>query len=170
MAFGVWTDGNQLGATDVNTKIVQAIFIDKPSDESVTSSTVIQNDNHLKFNAEANTDYWIKVHLIVNGADISAGIQPGYYGPAGATFDWVSDQFGDNSTFNGPVGRRAQTITSVPDMQTNGATNNLVLPHRGILRVGATAGVFGFRWAQSTSDPTPTKVVALSCLIAVKLV
>lgn len=170
MTFGTWTDGDQLGATAINTQIAQAIFIDKPSDESVTSSIVMQNDNHLKFNAEANTDYWIKVHIIVNGADVSAGIQPGYYGPTGATFDWVSDQFGDNPDYAGPVSRTKQSITSIPDMQTNGATANLVLPHRGLLRVGETAGVFGFRWAQSTSNATPTKVVALSCLIAVKLV
>lgn len=171
MAFGTWIDGNQLGATDVNTKIAQVLFVDKPSDESVTSSTVIQNDNHLKFTAEANSSYWIKMHLIINGADAGGGIQPGYYAPAGATFDWVSDQFGDNPDFAGPVGRLRQLISYVPDSETNGPTNNLILPHRGILKTGPTAGVFGFRWAQSPpGSATATKIVALSCMAVVKLV
>lgn len=170
MALGTWTDGSQLGATDVNTKIVQAIFIDKPSDESVTSSIVMQNDNHLFFTAAANTSYWIKAHIIVVGADLTAGIQPGWYGPSGATFDWCSDQFGDNPDYAGPVSRTKQGIGNIPDMQTNGTTSPLVLPHRGILKINSTAGVFGFRWAQSTSNATATTVKALSALIAVKLV
>lgn len=169
MAFGTWTDGNQLGATDVNTKIVQSKFIDKPSDESVTSSTTMQNDNHILFSTAVTTDYWIKAFIMVDGADTGGGIQIGWYGPSGATFDWCSDALGDDADGFGPVSRTKQSIGSIPDMQTNGAGTNLVVPVTGILRVGATAGNFGFRWAQSSSNATATKVKALSGMIVTKL-
>ncbi|WP_157251031.1 hypothetical protein [Nonomuraea typhae] len=170
MAFGTWVDGAQWGATDANTKIVQCLLVDKPSDESVASSTTMQNDNHLKFNAVATTNYWIKSYLMIDGADTGGGIQLGWYGPSGATFDWCSDALGDDADGFGPVSRTRQTIGSVPDMQTNGAGSFLIVPAVGLLKVGATAGVFGFRWAQSSSSATATKVKALSCLIVTKLV
>src|ERR1044072_97268 len=72
MGLGKWEDGKQIGATDVNTKIVQVPFITKPSNESVTSSTTQQNDNHLFFSATASTNYWIKAYIMVDGADTSA--------------------------------------------------------------------------------------------------
>lgn len=170
MAFGTWTDGNQLGATDVNTKIVQVLFVDKPSDESVTSSITMQNDNHLRFTATANTNYWIKTYIMVDGADIAGGIQLGWYGPSGATFDWCSDALGDDSDGVGEVSRARQTIGSIPNMETNGAGTFLIIPAVGVLKVGATAGTFGFRWAQGASNATPTKVKALSGMIVTKLV
>jgi hypothetical protein len=170
MAFGTWTDGNQLGATDINTKIVQCLFVDKPSDESVTSSTTLQNDNHLKFTAAANTNYWVKAYIMIDGADTAGGIQLGWYGPADATFDWCSDALGDDADGFGPVSRTRQTISTVPDMKTNGPGSFLIVPAVGVLKVGATGGTFGFRWAQSTSSATATKVKALSGMIITKLV
>jgi hypothetical protein len=169
MALGTWTDGNQLGATDVNTKIVQVTFITKPSNESVTSSTTQQNDNHLFFSATASTNYWIKAYIMVDGADTSAGIEFGWYGPSGASFDWCSDALSDDADGFGPVSRTRQGITNLPQMQTNGAGTNLVIPCVGLLQVSTTAGTFGFRWAQATSNATATRVLALSGLYVTKL-
>ncbi len=169
MAFGTWTDGNQLGATDVNTKIAQVTFISKPTNESVTSSTTLQNDDHLKFDAAASTNYWIKAYVMYDGADVSGGIQLGWYGPSGAVFWWCSDSLGDDADGLGTVSRTRQTISTVPDVQTNGAGTNLVSPVVGILKTSTTAGTFGFRWAQSASNATATRVLALSGLYVTKL-
>lgn len=170
MALGTWTDGNQLGATDVNTKIAQTLLVSKPSDESVTSSETQQNDDHLKFPVESFTNYLVKGFIITNGADVSGGIEFGFYGPSNVTFDWCSDAFGDNADFAGPVSRTRQGITNLPQSETNGTTNDLVLPILGVLQVGDTGGTFGFRWAQGTSNATRTIVKALSCLVVQKLV
>src|SRR5690606_42067983 len=103
MAFGTWLDGTQLGATAVNTQIVQNLLIYKPSDESVTSSETIQNDNHLKFTAEPDTDYLVKAFIIVNGAD-GGGIEYGWYRPARADFAWFSNACVDPRDTGGPGG------------------------------------------------------------------
>lgn len=179
MAFGTWTDGNQLGATDINTKIVQVSFVDKPSDESVTSTITIQNDNHLLFAAVANTNYWIKAYIMVDGhdgatggagTDGAGGIEYGWYGPSGATFDWCSDAVVDDTNGVGEVSRVRHTIGSLPDMMTVGTGSFLIIPAVGVLRTSSTAGTFGFRWTQATSNATPTKVKALSGMIVTKLV
>lgn len=171
MAFGTWTDGNQLGATDVNTKIVQVLLVSKPSDESVTSSIVSQNDNHLKFTIEPFTNYLVDGMIIVNGADVNGGIEFGWYGPVNAAFDWCSDAFGDNADFTGPVSRTRQQIGNFPQSETNGPTgDDLALPITGILQAGDTGGTFGFRWTQGNSNATATKVKALSALVVQKLV
>ncbi|WP_157251131.1 hypothetical protein [Nonomuraea typhae] len=170
MAFGTWTDGNQLGATDVNTKIVQCLFVDKTAHETVTSSETIQNDNHLKFTAAASTNYWIKALIIVDGADTGGGIEFGWYGPSGATFDWCSDALGDDADGFGPVSRTRQQIGNLPAMATNGVATNLIIPAVGVLKVSTTAGVFGFRWAQDTSNATATRVNTGSGMIVTKLV
>ncbi len=182
MAIGTWTDGNQLGASDVNSKIVQATLVSKPVDESVTSSTSMQNDNHLSFiDATRNTNYFVKAHIIVSGViwsvlGVSKGaITYGWYGPSGATFTWCSDALGGGGDSDddgwGMVSRTRQTIGLTPGMQTLGTTTSdyLTISARGILKVGATSGTFGFRWAQTVSDGTPTTVRALSALYVTRM-
>ncbi len=170
MAFGSWIDGTQLGATDVNTKIVQVSMVSKPSDESVTNTETMQNDDHLKFSALENTNYLIKLYLIVTGADVNGGIEMGFYGPAGAEFYWCSDMFGDSPDFGGDVSRTRQLMVNLPNMETNGTSAEIVAPAVGILVMGETSGTFGLRWTQGTPNATPTKVKALSCMFVTKLV
>lgn len=182
MAIATWTDGNQLGASDVNTKIIQVTMVDKPIDESVTSSVALQNDNHLKLQVHENTNYFVKAHIIVSGVIYTSlgtskgGIQYGFYGPSGATFSWCSDTLGAGSAMDddgiGNVSRARQQISSLPGLQTYGNTsaNYIGIGVRGTLKVGATNGTFGFQWAQNVSDGTATFVRALSCLVLSKLV
>lgn len=176
MAFGTWTDGNSLGATDVNTKIVQAVYIDKPIDETVTSSVTIQNDDHLKFAAVANTNYWVKGHILVTGENStsSGGIQFGWYAPSGATFHWCSDAPGSGAEADtdgiAQVSRRAQGVSNLPDLSTIGTGSPLIISFRGVFRIGATAGTCGFRWAQASSSATTTRVMALSAILVQKLI
>lgn len=172
MAFGTWTDGNQLGASDVNSKILQTKWVDKTANESVTSSTSIQNDDHLKFTAAASTNYLIKAYIMCDGASgAGLGITYGWYGPSGATFNWCSDAQGAGAgTSQGEVSRTRQTISSLPSMETAGAGTFLLIPAMGILQVSTTGGTFGFRWTQETSNATATRVLALSALFVAKLV
>jgi hypothetical protein len=179
MALGTWTDGNQLGATDVNTKIMQTKFINKTTDESVTSSVTMQNDNTILFTVATNSIYFIKAYIMVDGhdgatggggTDGQGGIEYGWYGPTNATFLWTSNAITDDTNARGDISRVRHTMGSLPDMQTIGTGNYMIIPVRGVLTVTDTAGTFGFRWTQGTSSATPTVVKALSGLIAIKLV
>lgn len=169
MALASWVDGNQLGATDLNTKTVQVHVISKPSDETVVNSETMQNDDHLKFTAQAGARYYIKLFLIVNGADTNGGIEMGFYGPANSEFYWCSDMFGDSPDFGGDVSRRRQLYDNLPNMETNGTGADIVAPPVGILVMGDTSGTFGLRWTQGTPNATATRVKALSCMFITKL-
>lgn len=179
MAFGTWTNGNQLGATDVNTKIMQTLFINKTTDESVTSSTTMQNDNVIKFSTSTNSIYYIKAYIMVDGhdgatggsgTDGAGGIDYGWYGPTNAEFLWTSNTVVDDTDSYGNVSRVRHTIASLPTMMTNGTGQFMLIPVQGVLTVTDTAGTFGFRWTQVVSNATPTVVKALSGMIAIKLV
>lgn len=179
MAFGTWTDGNQLGATDVNTKIMQTLFINKTTDESVTSSTTMQNDNVLLFAVQANSIYYVKAYIMVDGhdgatggggTDGAGGIEYGWYGPTDTTFVWTSNAITDDTNARGNVSRIRHTIGSLPDMMTIGTGNYMIIPVQGIVETSDTTGNFGFRWTQATSNATPTVVKALSGMIVIRLV
>ncbi len=169
MALATWVDGNQLGATDLNLRTVQVHLISKPSDETVTNTETMQNDDHLKFPALANTTYLIKLFLIVNGADVNGGIEMGFYGPANSEFYWCSDMFGDSGDYGGDVSRTRQQMANLPNMETNGTDADLAAPAMGILVMGDTSGTFGLRWTQGTANATATRVKALSCMFITKL-
>jgi hypothetical protein len=169
MAFRTWNDGDRLGATAVNTQIVQNLLIVKPSDESVTSSETIQNDNHLRFTVEPDTNYLVKAFIIVNGAD-GGGIEFGWYGPTNTVFLWCSDAAGDPADSADPVSRTRQQIGNLPTSDLLGTGTDVCLPCMGVLLVGDTGGTFGFRWAQGTSNATRTLVKARSALVVTKLV
>jgi hypothetical protein len=179
MAFGTWTNGNQLGATDVNSKIMQSLFITKTTDESVTSSTTMQNDNVILFTTITNSTYFIKAYIMVDGhdgatggsgTDGAGGIEYGWYGPTNATFNWTSNAITDDTNARGNVSRIRHTMGSLPDMMTIGTGNYMIIPVEGILQTTDTGGTFGFRWTQATSNATPTVVKALSGMIVLKLV
>lgn len=179
MAFGTWTNGNQLGATDVNTKIMQTKFVNKTTDESVTSSVVMQNDNTILFTTVTNAIYFIKAYIMVDGhdgatggagTDGAGGIEYGWYGPTNSTFNWTSNAIVDDTNARGNLSRIRHTLGSLPDMMTIGVGNLMVIPVIGILTTTDTGGTFGFRWTQAGSSATPTLVKALSGMVVIKLV
>src|SRR5574341_1924364 len=86
--FKTFGTGTLLPASDLNTYMVQQNFVRKTADESVTSSTTLQDDDHLVIAVEANTNYFIEAFLIYDG-DAAGDFKFTFSVPAGATLALV---------------------------------------------------------------------------------
>ncbi len=159
-------------ASDFNRYFMQQEFVRKTADESVTSSTTIQDDDHLFFTPILNTNYWITMFVIYE-ADAAYDLKISWSVPTGSTFDYVSDAIGSGATTSAvfDVSRSAQIAPAggTPSPGGIGAGKWATFLVRGVFKMGPNAGLFRFRWAQLASGAVPTIVHANSCLIARRL-
>ena len=153
MALKTFVDGEVLTSADVNTYLVNTLYAVKASDESVTSSTTLQDDEHLFASVAANSVYEVTVALR-GTANSSGDLKVQFAGPAGATGLFGAGK--DHScvtlgTPNGPI----SLSTATPD----------TVFFMGTLTVGGTAGTFKLQWAQNTSNATATTLQAGSYMV-----
>ncbi|MEV4059735.1 hypothetical protein [Nonomuraea dietziae] len=161
-----WIDGDRPPASDLNRYPLQQVHVIKAADESVGTSTTMQDDDHLFAAVEAGTDYWLQAYLIYEG-EIGADLKIGWSAPSGTTFNWMSDSLGSGTTdtaCRGAVSRSLQLLTSQPGPGTLGAGILAISLPRGVVQVGGTSGTLRFRWAQLVNTVTPTIVKAGSML------
>lgn len=164
-------------ASDFNRYFMQQEFVRKPSNESVASSTTVQDDDDLFFVPILNTNYWITMYIIYDGPGPDPGVTAGdlkisWSVPTGSTFNYVSDAIVSGATGGVyDVSRTAQIAPAggTPGAGTLGTGSPAVALVKGIFQMGSTAGTFRFRWAQITSSATAVTVRANSCLIARRL-
>lgn len=168
--FHTFSATEVLTAANMTTYLAQQAIALKTADESVTSSTTLQDDNEITFSVAANTDYWLEA-LIIFGADPTADLKVQWVGPASATLDWVTDGAGSAAAATVEVvSRTMQSISSTPSH--GGVTNNSTIVcalHKGLLRVAGTAGTFKLQWAQLASVATATIVKADSVAILTRV-
>lgn len=158
--------GTGTASTDAVTKAqldALSAFVLKTSDESVISSTSLQDDNQLLLAVAANTTYLMDLLIIVN-SPTAADLKLGWSGPSGATLEWATNaphtaqtNF-DSSTIS--VNRLG--IGSAADAA--GFGSDVIFRPSGLLIVSSTAGTLTFRWAQTTSTASNTTVKANSFL------
>ncbi|NUP24005.1 MAG: hypothetical protein HOZ81_49720 [Streptomyces sp.] len=167
--FKTWASGEILTAADLN-RLAQYNYVVKPSNESVTSSTAMQNDDHLVLAVSANTDYWVEAFIVyeaANGGDIAIG----WSVPAGATGWWLHDTVSQYPA-DGMDGIERRNIPDWAGTRVGkglGVGFKMVAPSRGVLRVAGTPGNLQLRWAQGASSGTATTVWAASMLRISKL-
>lgn len=133
----------------------------KTADESVTSSTAFQDDDHLTFAIAANEEWIGEIWVSLGSALATTGMKVSLSVPAAATVEgtWVATA-NDGTTGNGDtfVARITATDTSSAAWATgsfpnaNQANNELLLKF-WVLN-GANAGNVTLRWAQNTSSGT----------------
>lgn len=134
----------------------------KSADETVTSSTTLQNDDHLVASLASNAVYALRMLLICSsGASATPGIKYGFTMPSGATMSL--SEIANYGNFTSYVFEAAYTNESSPTTDFvsqvkssgNGKTGVLVT---GIVRTSSTAGSLQLRWAQNSSSGTGTVV------------
>lgn len=158
-----------IGVTGAESGLIAAPYVvRKTSNETVTSSTALQNDNELLAAVLANTLYRVDMFVIYDGAT-TGDIKLGFTAPAGATFDWTATAFDPAigaGALIGSVKLSHSTIASAEPAGAvgTGAGNRSVARIAGWLLVAGTAGTFQFQWAQNASDATATTVLAGSVL------
>ena len=143
------------------------LIVRKPSDESVTSSTALQDDNHLILPVLANEVWKLNLEVIYS-ASTTGDFKFGFTFPTGGRLD--VQMLGLQSAV---VHLGGFSVTTSPSGTDNfdglGSTAHFPLPIWGIYTNGANAGNLTLQWAQQASDATATTVYANSTLWAVKL-
>ena len=147
------------GATGIKT-------VRKSADQSVTSSTTVVNDSHLKFAVAASETYIFQLWLYVAAADSSGDIKITCTGPSGSTVLWSPGQVI-------LLPDAAQTAGTV---QTGGTTasyfvdgNLRLITLFGSILNSTTAGDLQLKWAQNSSSATATTVKAGSYIYGTKV-
>lgn len=131
---------------------LQPLHVRKTSDESVTSSSTLQDDNELSLTVVASATYEVS-SLILYTSGTSEDFKFDFQGPSGAVFDYAvnSGDTTDNDQFTlvnyGSAGLGTAVSTNGDATPSNVHT---VYPY-GLLRTSVTAGTFKFRFAQNSS-------------------
>lgn len=140
-------------------------FVVKTVDESVTSSTVMQNDNELLFPMLANEIWMVTgTYLIDNNGLAGPALNIGLSVPSG-TVRW-----GDATYFSGGTPStlltESGTVNRDPQARAAGLVQARLYYH---VVCGATPGNFQIRWAQAVSTAVATFIRKNSSLIAVQV-
>lgn len=139
-----------------------SVGIRKPSDESRTSQSTVQNDADFFFSVGANETWAFEIQGVLH-TSATGGFKLAFTAPTGSTCVFASNDLYDaqniNSTTCGGAG------------VTQNATDTIDHPFLifGTLVTGGTGGTFRFQWAQGTSTGTSTVIEAGSYLVAYKL-
>lgn len=138
----------------------------KVADESVTSSTALQNDDILSVAVSANMVYNVTWGLKTDGAT-GGDIKYSWTGPASATFAWQSLGLDVAlASLMPPISQDGAAIGTVITHGTLGSGTNSWITGSGTLTIAGTAGFLQLQWAQNASSGTATKVKVGSWLRA----
>lgn len=126
----------------------------KEADESVTTSTTLQNDDELLFAVAANEVWQFEGSMFIDTTS-SADFRFAVTGPSGAV-GRVFAAYSDTAAFDAHVG--AGDLGDTIDLQT--ANTGTLVRFWGGIHNGANAGNLQVQWAQRVSQGTATTVHA----------
>lgn len=155
--------------------VVTALFntptvVRKVADETVTSSTALQDDDELLFAIGASETWVMFAYLFVDG-NTAGDLVVSLTGPAGATGAVGAIGTGttqttfENSAFNNQAGAFGATLP----IGTVGAGNKTLAFVVGSIVNSTTPGNVTLQWAQKVSSATATTVFAGSFLVATRI-
>lgn len=163
MPFPVFTAGQRLTASLLSA--VLPITAIKTSDESVTSSTALQDDNELFVSVAAPATYLLGGFLMWVGND-TGDIKLAFTNPASSTMHWaLTGPSAQDTAFASGATRGAgewfprnnQTSSPTSSIPYSGSTGLLHGRLVGSLTT-SNAGTLRLQWAQNTSNGTATTV------------
>ncbi|MFI1942070.1 hypothetical protein ACH44C_33670 [Streptomyces purpureus] len=150
--------GGQGAGDTVALRSTDVLLAAKDSDEQVTNSTALQDDDHLALPVAAGAVYALDAYLDVE-ADPAADITLGWSAPAGASLSWTETGISAGNTGN--IGSLKQSRLDLATSSGVGivAAGSAVRP-AGVLRMSGTAGTLRLRWAQTVATGTATTLRA----------
>jgi hypothetical protein len=137
----------------------------KASNEAVSDSTTLQNDDELVLPVEANSQYILRLYLRYT-APTTSGVKTGWAVPSGATMAWAA--IGSFTLAFGTAGALSLTEAQTGHSGTATATDRID-HYIGLVNVGATAGNVQLQWAQFNQTVEDTVVKADSYLKLTKV-
>lgn len=152
---------NELFISDADLKLNNKIIV-KAANETVNNSDTLQNDDELFFKALTNSTYVISV-MIHTTQQSSSDFRCGFSGPAGTVGTWISE-----AEVSSGIGGSNRLIHGIFDGSSSGTTGTGMIPLKGVLATGATAGIVYFMWAQRSAEAEDTIVLAGSNMVYAK--
>lgn len=144
--------------------------VHKAADESVTSSTTLQNDDDFSFAISANTDYIFEIHAAITCDFRNGSIKVAITVPSGATMLLMAQLLQNKQSEVDNASRAGWTTISGTAISlrtsiVNAGSGNGLLSIYGRVSVGGTAGTVQLQWAQEISDTDPTTLKANSWML-----
>jgi len=138
----------------------------KTADETVTSSTTLQNDNQLLLPYQPNATYIFRCWVDYEGANVGTGdLKWNWSGlTSGTNLRYTANYMSLTGTFSPTIGAAVNLGSSTLAAGTNGSGNPVGFEMVGSLSTGSTGGTLQLQWAQNTSNATGTIVHAQSFL------
>lgn len=133
-----------------------ATTVTKSSDETINTSTTLQDDDALTFAVVANGEYEVEAVVLYNSG-ATPDFKFAWTAPAGATIDGHAIVPTASNTSTGAVIVEAVAITTAV-----GVGAPIAVWCRFTVVVGGTAGNVTLQWAQNTSDAGNTSVLTNS--------
>lgn len=167
-----WSVGETLTAANFNTHIrdnlnaLSHLAVRKSADESVTSSTVLQNDDHLLLAVGINEVWQISLGILYRSTT-TADLKMAFTFPSGEVTASAVALVGGAATVVRFEGASPAAGSAVVDGLS--ATVSTYFEINGVFTNGGSSGNLQFQWAQNVSDAAATKVMTNSTLWAVKL-
>lgn len=144
----------------------------KTATESVTSSTTLQNDDHLLQAILANEVWEVECALMVQG-DAAGDFSWAFNVPAGASGWHGGHRLQEGATTPADTLNTSAvadlTDTGVLTAGLAGAANPVLILVKAVVVNGANAGTIQLRWAQRVSSGTATSVLINSILKATRI-
>lgn len=143
----------------------------KTADESVTSSTTLQDDNELSFAVSANSIYWFQFYIVyesTTAGDIKFQIVT-TADEDRFSYSWPGNLASAAGAAYGSLGDYGASPSALP-AQGLGVTVSVIAFAVGMLDTGASGGVVKLQWAQDTSNGTAAKVKTGSFVLYQKVV
>jgi hypothetical protein len=137
-------------------------LVRKSANEPVTSTTVLQNDDHLVYTMTANHTWAFKLVVSASHADGAVGLKSQFTGPASSTWSGL--------LYTHAGGIAAFSQATAPADTAGVPAAGRVCIYDGIVTCGATAGNFQYQWTQAANSGTPLIVATNSYLLMTLLV
>lgn len=157
------------------TGIGQTQYIAKTADETINSSTTLQNDDHLVLPVVANAVYKFELDLyMIESTDFVGDFKMSFTCPTGATFDMhgsgahITDLSAGTSSNGEWIGKLA-TSSAAASLSFGVGTSLTGVRVHGRLVMSSTAGNFQMQWAQNASDATGTTLKAGSIMTMTRI-
>ncbi len=141
-------------------------IVTKTADESIVSSTALQDDNELFYTLQGNSTYKFKFVLVVsNGGSHDPGFKILIDGPTGSTgIYYMTINTGDDIAFPYKLGVGADSfidivaIGSEMDDAAGGDNGINAIWVEGWIKTSSTTGNLKLQWTQHEIDSTDTTV------------
>jgi hypothetical protein len=157
------------------TGIGQTQYIAKTADETINSSTTLQNDDHLVLPVVAGAVYRFELDLyMIEATDFVGDFKMSFTCPSGATFDMhgagahITDLSAGTSSNGEWIGKLA-TASASASLSFGVGTSLTGVRVFGRLVMSSTAGNFQMQWAQNASDASGTTLKAGSFMMMTRV-